>query len=65
MYNYFWYEIFIMLPTPILNFLGLNYDKNEYYSSGDLLKSLSENRHPRIHFNARDMSCIPSSESTG
>lgn len=46
MYENFWYEIFIMLPTPILNYLGLNYNKNEYYSSGDRLKALSENRHP-------------------
>ena len=47
MYNNFWYELFILLPTPISNFLGLKYDKTEYYSSGDRLKALSENRHPR------------------
>lgn len=46
MYDNFWYEIFILLPTPISNFLGLKYDKNEYYSSGDRLRALSFNRHP-------------------
>lgn len=46
MYDNFWYEIFILLPTPISKFLGLKYDKTEYCSSGDRLKALSENRHP-------------------
>ena len=46
MYNNFFYEIYILLPTSILNFIGLDYDKNEYYSSGDLLRALSFNRHP-------------------
>ena len=36
----------ILLPTPILNFFGLDYDKKEYYSSGDRLRALSFNRHP-------------------
>lgn len=46
MYNDFWIEIVALLPAPILNFLGVHYDKDERYSRGDKLKALSENRHP-------------------
>lgn len=46
MYKDFWTEIVALLPSPILNFLGFHYDKNERYSRGDKLKALSENRHP-------------------
>lgn len=46
MYKDFWTEIVALLPTPILKFLGVYYDKDERYSRGDKLKALSENRHP-------------------
>lgn len=50
MFNSYKEEIVTLLPTPILNYLGLKYDKNERYSSGDKLKALSEHRHPRSSF---------------
>ena len=46
MLNDLWMEIVKLLPTPILKFLGVSYDKNVRYSRGDMLKALSENRHP-------------------
>lgn len=46
MYKDFWIEIVALLPSPILDFWGFHYDKDERYSRGDKLKALSENRHP-------------------
>ena len=41
MYANFWNDIIVLLPTPILNFLKITHNKNERYSHGDMLKSLS------------------------
>ena len=46
MYDDFWIEIAALLPTPILKYLNIEYDKNVRYSRGDKLKALSSNRHP-------------------
>ena len=46
MFDDFWTEIAALLPTPVLNYLGREYDKNIRYSRGDKLKALSSNRHP-------------------
>ena len=46
MFDDFWTEIAALLPTPVLNYLGIEYDKNIRYSRGDKLKALSSNRHP-------------------
>ena len=46
MFDDFWIEIAALLPTPILNYLNIEYDKNTRYSRGDKLKALSLNRHP-------------------
>ena len=46
MFDDFWLEIVALLPTPILKFINVNYDKNNRYSRGDKLKALSTNRHP-------------------
>jgi hypothetical protein len=50
MFDDFWLEIVALLPTPILNFLDINYNKNIRYSRGDKLKALSTNRHPFASF---------------
>lgn len=50
MFDDFWNEIVALLPTPILNFLHIYYDKNVRYSRGDKLKALSTNRHPFASF---------------
>lgn len=42
----FWKEVVAILPTPILQFLDIDYDKNLRLSRGDKLKALSSNRHP-------------------
>lgn len=46
MYSDFWNEIIALLPSPILNSLGIQYNKNERYSRGDKLKALSTNSPP-------------------
>ena len=46
MFDDFWIEIVALLPTPVLNYLNIEYDKNTRYSRGDKLKALSLNRHP-------------------
>lgn len=46
MFDDLWIEVIALLPTPILNYLGVEYDKNVRYSRGDKLKALSENHHP-------------------
>ena len=46
MFDDLWIEVIALLPTPILKFIGVNYDKNIRYSRGDKLKALSENHHP-------------------
>lgn len=46
MFDDFLIEIVALLPTPILNYLNIEYDKNIRYSRGDKLKALSSNRHP-------------------
>lgn len=46
MFDDFWTEIVAMLPTPILKFFKIEYDKTLRYSRGDKLKALSSNRHP-------------------
>ena len=46
MFNDFWTELVAILPSPILKFLDIEYDKNIRYSRGDKLKALSSNRHP-------------------
>lgn len=46
MFDDFWNEIVALLPTPILNYFNIEYDKNVRYSRGDKLKALSSNRHP-------------------
>ena len=46
MYTDFWSEIVALCPTPILNFIGFDYDKNKRYSRGDKLKALSTNTAP-------------------
>lgn len=46
MFDDFWFEVVALLPTPLLKFLDVNYNKNIRYSRGDKLKALSENRHP-------------------
>ena len=46
MYSDFWNEIIALLPSPILNSLGIQYNKNERYSRGDKLKALSTNCPP-------------------
>lgn len=43
MYNDYWNRVLGLLPMPILKELGINYNKNEIFSRGDLLKSLSLN----------------------
>lgn len=50
MFDDFWLEIVALLPTPILKFINVNYDKNNRYSRGDKLKALSTNRHPFASF---------------
>lgn len=50
MFNDLWIEVIALLPTPILKFIGVNYDKNVRYSRGDKLKALSTNRHPSSSF---------------
>ena len=50
MFDDFWLEIVALLPTPILKFLNVDYDKNNRYSRGDKLKALSTNRHPFASF---------------
>lgn len=46
MFDDFCLEIAALLPTPILNFLKIEYDKNVRYSRGDKLKAMATNRHP-------------------
>lgn len=46
MFDDFWIDIAALLPTPVLNYLNIEYDKNTRYSRGDKLKALSLNRHP-------------------
>lgn len=47
----FWTDIVTLLPTPVLNFWGLKYDKKENsYSRGDLLKALSGNHSPSASY---------------
>lgn len=46
MFDDFWTEVAALLPAPILNYLGIDYDKNIRFSRGDKLKALSLNRHP-------------------
>jgi hypothetical protein len=46
MFDDFWLELVALLPTPILKFFSVEYDKNVRYSRGDKLKALSYNRHP-------------------
>ena len=46
MWDAFWIDVVAIFPTPLINFLGINYNKNESYSRGDRLKALSANRHP-------------------
>lgn len=46
MFDDFWIEVAALLPTPILDFLKIDYDKKVRYSRGDKLKALSSNRHP-------------------
>ena len=50
MFDDFCFELVALLPTPILNFFKIDYDKNVRYSRGDKLKALSMNRHPRGSF---------------
>lgn len=50
MFDDFWTEIAALLPTPVLNYLGIEYDKNIRYSRGDKLKALSSNRHPFVSY---------------
>lgn len=50
MFDDFWIEIAALLPTPILNYLSIEYDKNIRYSRGDKLKALSFNRHPFVSY---------------
>lgn len=46
MYDAFWLDVAAVFPTPVIKFLGINYDKNVRFSRGDKLKALSANRHP-------------------
>ena len=46
MFDDFWLEVAALLPTPVLNYWGIEYDKNIRFSRGDKLKALSSNRHP-------------------
>ena len=50
MFDEFCNEILILFPTPILKFFSINLDKTVRYSSGDKLKALATNRHPRSSF---------------
>ena len=50
MFDDFCIEIVALFPTPILNFLNIEYDKNVRYSRGDKLKALSSNRHPFVSY---------------
>ena len=46
MFDDFWLEIAALMPTPVLKFLNIDYDKNVRYSRGDKLKAMSTNKHP-------------------
>ena len=46
MFDDFCLEIAALLPTQIIKFLGIEYNKNIRYSRGDKLKALATNRHP-------------------
>lgn len=50
LFDDFCIEIVALLPTPILNYLNIEYDKNVRYSRGDKLKALSSNRHPSVSY---------------
>lgn len=50
MFDDFCLEIAALLPTPILNYLKIDYDKNFRYSRGDKLKALSEKRYPHASY---------------
>ena len=50
MFDDFCLELAALLPTPILNFFEIDYDKNVRYSRGDKLKALSANRHPHASY---------------